>query len=652
VRSNGQVLESLKRKISALVNRSDQKVTFTVTANSTDGEVTLVSEKSKSDSPEIQLTEIEHGKRRPLTYESFRQKYDLIYDIPENPTERIRQSVDDIREEQALCLSRVTQFKNVLLRTVDSARNSRNPQRIAQLDKEAGDLRGAVSQADDTIAAHRARLELVEKYLYGRLLSDIGSRLSARTRQYEELIKERGKAQRQARKLDNSVRIQINVTEQSLQAIRDLHASIIAQIRPVLPRKDSTYLSVWEKTDFGKIWISGAFPVAFLRDAKRFQESLEKRLEGMDSHKLEEGKLYRELINLLEPYRSRDVEIPGLSLSLTQFLSALTRKAQTYAASESSADKLRDASESLGRLISVAESLEASLKKVRELRKYAKDEIEELGRSAATPELLRALDQELSNLRSQREEMQIRCGRLGITEANLAAEIEKLERDEGLRDFRDASVSDLESSAGEIAGLLRAAERDVTQGSARLAYLDADLKRLKEQKAHKYQDRLPDLNKLLDVCNQVESRLQRQFASALKAISSLPAEPPRDEFDQRYYEAVGRFLAEKLGKIRHGDRFYGVSKVDLQDGVILADSGKHIRLEDMGTGQSQAAYLQTILSRHDGRRVIALIDEVAMMDQASLGPVIAKLQDLEKSQKLLFGLVVQKGESPSASRLS
>ena len=73
---------------------------------------------------------------------------------------------------------------------------------------------------------------------------------------------------------------------------------------------------------------------------------------------------------------------------------------------------------------------------------------------------------------------------------------------------------------------------------------------------------------------------------------------------------------------------------------------------DFGTGQSQSAYLKGLLQSNDGRKVIALLDEVAMMDSSSMKPIYDLLKDQAKTGELLAAVVIQKAEKPKPIRYS
>jgi exonuclease SbcC len=67
----------------------------------------------------------------------------------------------------------------------------------------------------------------------------------------------------------------------------------------------------------------------------------------------------------------------------------------------------------------------------------------------------------------------------------------------------------------------------------------------------------------------------------------------------------------------------------------------------MSTGQTMSAYLLSLLNvpKSDDRKIIALFDEIAMMDDASLEPVCARMKELYCENRLIAGILVQKSNT-------
>ena len=112
--------------------------------------------------------------------------------------------------------------------------------------------------------------------------------------------------------------------------------------------------------------------------------------------------------------------------------------------------------------------------------------------------------------------------------------------------------------------------------------------------------------------------------------------------ENNYSIAISKFLANKVRHVRHVDETYVVSRIDMIDNKIITQTGKELKLKQLGTGQGQAAYLDGLLSTTDERPMVVLFDEVAAMDMESLKPIFKKIQYLYRNNKILCGLIVQK----------
>ena len=106
-----------------------------------------------------------------------------------------------------------------------------------------------------------------------------------------------------------------------------------------------------------------------------------------------------------------------------------------------------------------------------------------------------------------------------------------------------------------------------------------------------------------------------------------------------------------MGTVFYSDGVYEVQSVDIVNEIIRTTTGKEINFDYLGTGHSQSSYLTTRLGMVDSKKVIALFDEVAMMDETSLSPVISLLKSKHNDGSLLGSIIVQRAEIPSVEEL-
>jgi hypothetical protein len=111
---------------------------------------------------------------------------------------------------------------------------------------------------------------------------------------------------------------------------------------------------------------------------------------------------------------------------------------------------------------------------------------------------------------------------------------------------------------------------------------------------------------------------------------------------QKYYGKLCAYLGGRLHVIRHIDGTYEVNKIDPKTKHIYTKCGRKINMLDMGTGQTHSTYLRQLLKTDESKKIIALFDEVAMMDKTSLKDVTEQMKQLYEQNKLLVGVIVQK----------
>ncbi len=145
--------------------------------------------------------------------------------------------------------------------------------------------------------------------------------------------------------------------------------------------------------------------------------------------------------------------------------------------------------------------------------------------------------------------------------------------------------------------------------------------------------------------NHVQN-LERLFHSYDSWLSRIIANPEKlkklSKEETTYIELIGQYLAKKIGRIKHIPETYDVKSIDVISKKLITEQGTIIHFSDLGTGQGQAAYLETLLSMSENKKIIALFDEVAMMDEQTLKPIMNKLRDLYNEKKLLMAMIVQK----------
>ena len=136
------------------------------------------------------------------------------------------------------------------------------------------------------------------------------------------------------------------------------------------------------------------------------------------------------------------------------------------------------------------------------------------------------------------------------------------------------------------------------------------------------------------------------YGQYLEKIKRKETSDTEDPEYQEYIDSIGRYLAKVIGEIQHIDGRYSLESVDLLNDKFETKTGKTIRFSDMGTGQGQSTYLMSQLKNAEisEKKVVALFDEIALMDSNSLSPIKSEMARLNREGKLLTGIMVQRND--------
>jgi exonuclease SbcC len=360
--------------------------------------------------------------------------------------------------------------------------------------------------------------------------------------------------------------------------------------------------------------------------------------------KMEGATVYRELIEFLRRFQNTKVVLPGLDKTVEEFIALLEETYRGYAPMGIFQRRINEAFEGFDALDKERRRVSKLFLELRTMaKKYPEEEVGFPTADESEGRLLR-LREEFDQLANKCGRLEGECRNKGIDVDQLDSTLRRLETEEILETYLLYDVNDLSYTSATLGNDVDSRSESISDLEFDIKYQESELSRLRKKKPHRYQDRLTELNGLHDKCLQLEQRLSKEFAEYLSALTSqkAPARPTKAATD--YFDEVAKYLGRKLGSIRHIDKVYNVERIDLLKGLVHAEGGTIIRLSDMGTGQSQSAYLLGLLSTNDQRPIIALFDEIAMMDSTSLEPIFRKLNELYDSNRLLAAVMVQRGD--------
>lgn len=631
------------------LNYSDyQKIKFNIKITSEDGLLVLSSRKDGFDQDEIVLMEGKEGETpTPIDFDNFERNYNLIYDIPYNPTERLYDLVKELKEEQTRYGNRFWKFGQFLRRLIREIVQYRNPERLEKLKR---DLKGYYRTSKNLtceLPALENLLDLLQRYSYTKYFCYYSNECERLELQIDKIEKERQRFKKSAKKaIKKSSRIKEKVTELQDEVFQQV-CQVTPQVRDLLPKSEKIHLQIWEETnvfEVGNLELDSRIKSELVHFMNIFRHELE-RIQNDDSFK--NASALGRIIEFLKGYEDSSITIPKIGVTISELVRLLEEENKQNEIMMSNYRSLAQAVDALEILKYDVTQLEGLLKKLKGTTDEGRELTTDYSESYyAKGEQIRSLRTALKSVGRKRDHYSRMCTykKIDVSQEGLAQKLEQIGRNEELKSFLSLDEQQMEVRISSL-------EEEITRKRGKLGSLkmlidtcEKEKEALEKQEPHRYEGRLEELNDLLKVTERISQKLLNDYNVSITKLINRKVEQPRSSEEKAYFKEVSKYLAHRIGSFGHIETTYEAKIVDLVSGFIVTKNDVKIHLSDMGTGQSQSAYLLGLLNvKNDQRKTIALFDEIAMMDDSSLEPVYDRMRRLYRQGRLLLGVVVQRG---------
>jgi len=643
---NDKLDSNLKTQINHLVNSNHQELTFNLKIKK-QGRTIIESEKPDGDVSDIKVYEYKDGNRTPIMPDNFQNKYNLIYDIPQNPIDRLNQLIKEIRNTQRNYKKDVKYFRKYLRNTIEEINSSRNPKLISQKKKEIKENEKEIENKKAILKKKEETLDQLEKYTYSRFIRDYTAKCTNLHEQIEDLEGKLEHKERTKKARDSKLGNRIEETREQINQIEDIHLELSDILKSVLPDEEKHHLDIWNRISFNDVIETLEFEDDLEIEVNDLKEIVSKKIEEKDEEKaLTKAEMYNGLIDFLEDYKIEDILVPGVEKDVNEFIEILETKAQKYEDTLNYYDNLEKAKSHLNELESkiskVENKLFPNIRNLKEKRSedYVKEEYRDYqNRLESKRELLEEYDKKL-------QKYEHKYAKKALDPDNIEEIYSDVIDEEEISSYTNYTEKELNQKIKSLKDQIEDIEDRIKELEFQIEMDKNKLSSLKSEEKHKYHNQREEIKNLNQKAKILESKLNDEYDKYITKLidEDINIDECESEEERKYYEKVSNYLGNKVGFIRHGQEEYQVEYIDLIKNVIKTESGKEIMLSDMGTGQSQSAYLKGLLNTNDNRKIIALFDEVAMMDTYSLNPIYEKFKELYQKDQLLAGVVVQKAD--------
>ncbi|MFX0133130.1 MAG: hypothetical protein ACFFDN_05750 [Candidatus Hodarchaeota archaeon] len=645
---DNKINNSLRVQMKDLMNKKIQKMTFNFEIYNSDKSVVLKVNKNDFDNTEILLEESLDGKPfKPLAVDKFNKKYNLIYDIPINQRERLYDLLDELKYEQNKFGNDIKLIYEYIRKMIVDIENYRNPERIKQLKKSISDLNNRNKEICRNIPIKEEILNILESYYSVRMYCHFLNECDRLKNKIQEITEKKESLFDEQKKISKKQLTAKKNIQKNLEYINKLKDEIYPILINILFKNNKHKMQAWRDV---ALWDTSKYIID-----KRLKAQIIRYIDECDSEirkielnpSFENAHILRKIIEYLEIYKKYNIKISQLGIYFNQLVEILKEESsmnEEILTNHSNYTNIRNKLNDIKNVIDKTNSLLSDLKGI---------ELSEIGISKDIIEIEDDLEDidTYKNLYKENEK-NLKFYTVQCQDKNIDVESEKISdilfsfNDiKHLQPYYSLKEDELKHKITENIKNIKDDKDEVKRNEILLETYNEDLNNLKNKKPHKYESQLKSLKKLLQILPSISGKISIEYPKMLNKIIENRTRleyKSLNEDEIKYYHAVGKYLANRIGKFYYIEGEYNSKNVDLIDNIIYTEEGLRVPINLLGTGHGQAAYLSGLLNTQDSRLIIALFDEISSMDIFTLEPIFKKIKDMYLSRKLLSGILVQK----------
>lgn len=644
---------SLLEKMASLTSSDYQGLKFSVKITSGRETLILTSTKPARDNQEIIVQESIDGVHfKPISRERFDEKYNLIYDIASNPIARLYDLLKDLREEERSIGCRFKEFASDLRTILKDIDNSRNLERLEQVRQNIDKIKQENLELVSAIPNLASSFDLLEKHAYLQLYYH-------NLNEYNTLRAEKQEFENNNQDIESNNK---KVGKQLLKCskeIEDLRKKLLNNyqeasplIKGTLPDAQKIDLKIWKtmnpySTDENDL-------NALHDEAFHLHNILSVEFENIKSQNaFQDAAVLEGLIQALKGFENSPLMIPKLSVTIADLINILKEDNEKNFVLMS---KYRNIQSVLNMLTDLGEESSELLLKLEETKGISQDRkktTEAIATILSRKNELKGMQESLSNYLKKIDFYYNKCLSKNFDGSKLKMLPYKdlsqgLPSNKDLEYFLTLTEEQINHRIAELYADLKRRRTKKEENDTVLGIFESELADLEKQQPHELEAYKSEITSLMNKANAVSQKLLANYDLNIvnlieKKVDKKAVE--RDPSKRKHYDEISHYLAHRIGVFPHMDKKYRAVEVDLISGIILTEDKAIIHVNDIGTGHSQSTYLCSLLNvADDGRKIIALFDEIAMMDDKSLEPLCNKIVSLNEANRLLVGILVQRSE--------
>lgn len=650
--TSDQLDPGLKRKIDNLLNLKKNKLKFSLEIDSPVNDFTIISRKPDFNSKDIFVYVKRDGIEQLYPKEKFLREFRLLYTIPNNPTTQLPQLLSEIKVSQSDMSNRIIGFRHFLEEKIREMEKSRDESHLERKIIELSETKTIIDEVEDRLFKLTEEYKKCNTYYSIHSFLEAGSiivslsqminLLDADIKELEKKVVKKSKAERESEKKYNEIISTIGSKKINLMPVLAKYTFSDLKQRYSFINDSSVQVEIRKST----------LQKTIRENLNVFLERIEalaKSEQTANAKHLDSLELYRSLKNILSNPRYFGLKIPGVEGDTGSFINIIESEIEKIMIIQQRIDGLHTDVKKIKTFLEELETAITYHSKIDLDNGETGDSIEEIKLDELRGKRLQ-IDQSLKGATEKRSSSKQKLMTLR-EDPDMAIQREViLKADPVIKKFCELSESEQKKKVIELAQTIASLEFKSKQQKSLFESQNRTIKELERQPVNPNRIFIPELKQVSWKLVALESLFRSELPASLNKIEGRNV-TLLTEFDNKYSEKIGRYYAKKMRTVFHADRIHEVQRVDIVNEVIVTTTGKEINFDYLSTGHSQSSYLRTRLGMADTMKVIALFDEVAMMDENSLSPVIKLIKSKYQDGSLVGSIIVQRAEQPSVEEL-
>jgi DNA repair protein SbcC/Rad50 len=518
-----EINPSLKDKLKNLLSAKHQKIDFKIEIDNKFFKTKLISEKENINSEDINLYEIESKSSKPLSAEKFFKEYKLIYDIPENPTERLEQLVEEIAKDQANIGDKIGYFKDFVKSTISDIKDSKDTIKIENLKTIILESKNKKSEIEKENVETKSdlddlkKLKLLKEYRelnqelnfcsgqikkFENTKNKFKNSLYKETKKFNELYEQVKTLQKTLSKYFNEIKVYLETKYKNSSKLFKNKCDILNELnfQNILEDPKGKDKIIIDEADY--------FVDVFTTELNNFEQ------KGTTK----EAELFKSIIKILENYKSTAIKIPELNISVLEFIEILNKNVKTFEIDlyqKENLERYRNMFIELAKIFTNYINIHKDMVREKENYDYGIKKID----------VLRNEEQEYNRFNNQKNALEkdlnkivINLENIGIKEDQIDYIYRKMISSETDDKFIELTIPQLKTKINSLEGDLINQEKNINNYNLAIKIDEKELEKIESKEVHQYADDLNIITIIFNRLNVLEQKIKHTFQDYINNI--------------------------------------------------------------------------------------------------------------------------------------